>query len=406
MAVQQQRLRGLIAAVALTACGQVAPEEPPWRGYLRDATVRRAAMEASLLRRDNAYARRRLEHYESGEAGDWSRLPRWNPPRSLAALDGAPVASPRPLEIPPEAVAGDPEALRALGEQAFWGYPAQLAPAAVLRGVRAGEDLGAHGFLADGNVRVGVLRVRLPDGELGVALSCAACHVARRPGGFVAGLANDALDLGALAARELPDGALADRVRAWGPGRVDVSTEDGREPAAIPDLRALRWQSHLHRAGAVILRDEASVAVRVETLLITSLHAAVRPPREVAAGLALYLFSLGHALPAPRWDHPGAAVFRARCAGCHAGEGMRGGVIPAEEIGTDDALARSPDRGTGGYRIPSLRGVGARTWLLHDGAARGLEALLDPARPSPGHDAGRDLTASDRAALLSFLRGL
>jgi mono/diheme cytochrome c family protein len=406
LAVQQQRVRGLIAAVALTACGQVTPEQPTLQGYLRDAAARRAALEASLLRRDNHYAQRRLRFYESGEVGDWSRLPVWNPPTATAALDGAPVAWPRPLEVPPEAVAGDPEALRALGERAFWGYPAQLAPDAVDRGVRAGEGLTAHGLLTEGGVRVGVLRVRLPDGELGVALSCAACHVARRAGALVPGVANDALDLGALAARDLPAGALADRLRAWGAGRVDITTDDGAEPAAIPDLRALRWQSHLHRAGAVILRDEASLAVRIETLLITSLHAAVRPPREVSAGLALYLLSLGEALPAPRWDHPGAAVFRANCAQCHAGEGMRGGVIPAEDIGTDDTLARSPDRGTGGYRIPSLRGVGARTWLLHDGSARGLDALLDPARETPGHDPGRSLRSADRAALLSFLRDL
>ncbi len=406
MAVQQQRLRGLIAALALTACGQVAPEEAPLQGYLRDATARRAALEGSLLRRDNLYAQRRLRFYESGEAGDWSRLPVWNPPTSVAALDGAPLTPPRPMEIPREAAAGDPEALRALGARAFWGYPAQLAPDAVDRGLRAGDDLAAHGLLTEGGARVGVLRVRLPDGELGVALSCAACHAARREGALVPGLANDALDLGALAARDLPAGGLADRLRAWGAGRVDVTTDDGSEPAALPDLRALRWQSHLHRAGAVILRDEASLAVRIETLLITSLHAAVRPPREVAAGLARYLLSLGAALPAPRWAHPGAAVFRAQCARCHAGEGMRGGVIPVEEIGTDATLARSPDRGTGGYRIPSLRGVGARTWLLHDGSVRGLDALLDPAREAPGHAHGRSVNDTDRAALLSFLRAL
>ncbi|MFO0625500.1 MAG: hypothetical protein U0325_07745 [Polyangiales bacterium] len=405
MALQQQRLRGLIAALALAACG--APPEPdPLTRYLHDPRARRAALEASLLRRDNAYAQRRLAHYESGDAGDWSRRPVWNPPAAPAGRDGRARSELAPLAIPPGAAAGDPEALRALGERAFWVYPAQLAPDAVDRRVRDGEDLDAHGLRADGDVRVGVLRLRLPDGETGVALSCAACHVARRDGVSVPGLANDQLDLGGLAARDLPAGDLAARLRAWGPGRVDVSTDEGREPAAIPDLRALRWQTHLHRAGAVILRDEAALAVRVETLLITSLHGAVRPPREIAAGLALYLLSLGDALAAPRWSHPGAAVFRAHCARCHAGEGMRGGVIAAEDIGTEPSLARSADRGTGGYRIPSLRGVGARTWLLHDGAARGLEALLDPARAAPGHDAGKSLSASDRAALLAFLRDL
>lgn len=406
MALQQQRLRGLIAALALGACGEAPVAEAPLRRYLLEGAYRRAALEASLLRRDNGYAQLRLRHYESGDAGDWSRLPLWNPPAAPAGRDGAPVAVLRPLEISAAAVAGDDDALRALGERAFWQYPAQLAPDAVDRAVRAGEALDAHGLFDDGTARVGVLRVRLPDGDTGVALSCAACHAGQRSGTFTPGLANAALTLGALAARDLPAGELAARLRAWGPGRVDVSSDDGREPAALPDLRALRWQTHLHRAGAVVQRDAASLAVRIETLLITSLHTAVRPPREVSAGLARYLLSLGDALLAPRWDHPGAAVFRANCARCHAGEGLSGGVIAVAEIGTDGALARSPDRGTGGYRIPSLRGVGARTWLLHDGSVRGLDALLDPARSPPGHDHGRALDASDRAALLSFLRAL
>ncbi len=199
------------------------------------------------------------------------------------------------------------------------------------------------------------------------------------------------------------------------PQGVDVTTDDGREPVAIPDLRAVREQSHLQRSGAVRRRSLSALAIRIETLLITSHREAVRPPREVALGLALYLDSLADSLPSPRVDHPGAAVFAARCGRCHSPPTWGGGLVPAWEVGTDPTLARSATRGTGSYRVPSLRGVGARRWLLHDGSVEGLDALLDPARLSdgyrgargagaiPGHVFGTDLPAAERSALRAFL---
>ena len=60
------------------------------------------------MRGANRYAHGGLGFYESGEAGDWSRLPVWNPPTAAAALDGAPVASPRPLDVLPSIFASGP----------------------------------------------------------------------------------------------------------------------------------------------------------------------------------------------------------------------------------------------------------------------------------------------------------
>ncbi|HEY4102524.1 MAG TPA: hypothetical protein VGM44_01490, partial [Polyangiaceae bacterium] len=77
------------------------------------------------------------------------------------------------------------------------------------------------------------------------------------------------------------------------------------------------------------------------------------------------------------------------------------------------------DRGTGTYRVPSLRGVSTRGPLLHDGTVPSLDAMFDPGRTSPsfagalhgasavpGHLFGLDLPAADRDALLEYLRAL
>lgn len=421
MAVLQLRLRGLIAAVALASCG-ASPDAPSdaevAARYLSDPAFRRAALVDSLAAPETPYATLRLRHYESGDARDWSRLPVWNPPAAGWRPDETDHPVPQALAIPEGARRGELPALRALGEAAFWAYPAQLASSSVERA--DAETLARHGVLFDGPA-VGLRRITLPDGSAAIALTCAACHTARSASGaLVPGLMNASLDLGGLAARDAGDPSLAARHRAWGAGRVDVTTADGREPVAIPDLRAVRFERYLQRAGAVAQRSLASLAVRVETLLITSLHASVRPPREVSLGLAVYLWSLGDALgpPPPLDASPGARIFASRCARCHAPPAFSGARVPAEEVGTEPSVARSIERGTGLYRVPSLRGVGDRAALLHDGAAAGIDGLFDPERVLPGylgsrregpivgHAYGLDLSTEDRAALLTFLRTL
>ena len=406
-----RRLGASALCLAAASCGD-APERSELERYLTDPAYRRAELVASLTTADNDYARLRLARYDSGDARDWSRLPSWNPDASpLSPTPPAPSA----LALP----AADRTALLRLGEAAFWCYPAMLASPAVEAALRVPGAATRYGFWTgpDGAFG-GLLRVALPDGTVGPAYSCATCHCSPGSGGrLVAGLANGALDLGALGADSNPTIPPAQEalLRRWGAGRVDVTTDDGREPIAIPDLRVVREQPYLQRAGAVRRRTLASLAIRIETLLITSHREAVRPPREVALGLALYLDSLADSLPSARSELPGAAVFSSRCAGCHAPPTYSGGLVSAAEVGTDPTLARAVTRGTGSYRVPSLRGVGERRWLLHDGSAAGLDELLDPARTSEdyrgargegavrGHAYGLDLTGAERGALRAFL---
>ena len=98
-------------------------------------------------------------------------------------------------------------------------------------------------------------------------------------------------------------------------------------------------------------------------------------------------------------------------------------IVPFS-VGTDPTLALSTRRGTGLYKVPSLRGVWYRGPLSHDGSVATLEDWLDPRRHEedyvptgwigwgvehravPGHDFGLDLEPEEREALLAFLRSL
>ena len=98
--------------------------------------------------------------------------------------------------------------------------------------------------------------------------------------------------------------------------------------------------------------------------------------------------------------------------------------IAAVSVGTDPGLALKTRKGTGFYKIPSLRGVWYRPRLLHDASMTSLEELFDAARLSPeyepkgwnppgvtrravpGHRFGLSLNDDDRKALLTFVRSL
>jgi hypothetical protein len=101
----------------------------------------------------------------------------------------------------------------------------------------------------------------------------------------------------------------------------------------------------------------------------------------------------------------------------------RDDILPLS-VGTDPGLALRTRKGTGLYKIPSLRGLWYRPRLLHDGSLASLEEMFDPARLSPdyvskgwnppgsaarairGHVFGLSLSADEKAALLAFLRSL
>ncbi|HTA21024.1 MAG TPA: hypothetical protein VK989_17145, partial [Polyangia bacterium] len=358
----------------------LAPSDDAQVGYLRSAESRRAALVASLVDVGNGYSATRLAHYASGDDVDWDRLDAWNPRVAGAGLD-APTTSALPsdaraLTLPDEATWDPSTSLVALGEEAFFRYPAQLAPATLTS--LSSDDADRYGLWRDDARGVGgLVRAEVPDGAA-LALTCATCHADVVDGRLVAGVPSARFDLGLL----LADAGTADaqidaNLRAWGPGRVDVTTGDASLPERVGDLRPVRLLSHLQYDATVRQLDAVSLAIRVETLIITAHGQQLRPPRIVALALAQYLWSLADAMPPPRdVASPGRALFEARCATCHAGAALTSAPRPLAEIGTDPALGLSPDRGTGFYRVPSLRGVGARPSLFHDGALPNVDALL------------------------------
>jgi hypothetical protein len=97
-------------------------------------------------------------------------------------------------------------------------------------------------------------------------------------------------------------------------------------------------------------------------------------------------------------------------------------IVPIS-VQTDPNLALKTRKGTGLYRVPSLRMLWLEACFLHDGSIGSLEELFDPARLKPdfrssnwskwtqahavqGHPFGLSLKADDRTALIAFLRTL
>ena len=94
------------------------------------------------------------------------------------------------------------------------------------------------------------------------------------------------------------------------------------------------------------------------------------------------------------------------------------------KLGTDPNLALKTRKGTGYYKVPSLKGLWYRGLIEHSGSIASLEEWFDRKRlrddyvPSgwkapgqksravPGHEFGLDLPAGDKAALIAFLRTL
>lgn len=362
--------------------------------FVQSQATRRQALEDSLVTSENGYAQLRLTRYtEDG----WAGLPVWNPRVQPVRQQGT-VSADAWHAIDVDAVPWDAESLRALGEYAFFNFPGQLKPA--LQG--AFDDPEAVGLSVDNGVIETLVWVDTEGGPQ-PAVTCATCHSRRDSAGTrIAGRPNARFDLGHIIDQRVGGGSLAG---LWGPGRVDVTGDGLHNPTAIPDLRPISFQTYLHRA-ATLHNDLTALAVRIETLMITSRRQRMRPPRKLAFAIAWYLWSLSDELSEPDWEHPGAPLFQANCAGCHQGDRLVGDRVALEAIGTPSAVGESPDRGTGFYRVPSLRGVGDREPLFASGTVPNLETLLSPDREVAGHQFGLHLNESDRALLISFLRTL
>jgi mono/diheme cytochrome c family protein len=440
-ALVRRRLTWAVGAAGLAAmalgCGTPASGPTVAERYLDSAAWRRGELEASLVNPTNRYSSLRLAHYASGDAADWDRLPEWNPLVELIApveLDGPRGASTTTISpaatalvLPDGIRSEDDPRLLSLGRDAFRRYPVQLSPQ--WRVALTSRAAAAHYGLWVDDARAavgGIVRARMADGSAALMVTCSTCHAAASGGETTDGLPNAGLDSGAalldVAGPGLDPGVAA-AIAAWGPGRLDVTTGVGSEPARLPDLRPAHWLTYLQQDATVRVRNLASLAIRIETLIIVSHNEVTRPPRVVVLAIAAYLASLGATLPtldAAERDNPrGAELFAAHCSPCHATPGLTGEPSALAVVGTDPTLGVSSDRGTGTYRVPSLHGVGTRGPLLHDGTVPSLAAMLDPARltpaypeklhgagPVPGHPFGLDLDATDRAALVGFLARL
>jgi len=93
-------------------------------------------------------------------------------------------------------------------------------------------------------------------------------------------------------------------------------------------------------------------------------------------------------------------------------------------VGTDPNLALKTRKGTGYYKVPSLKGLWYRNLIEHSGSIATLEEWFDRKRlrgdylPSgwkapggktravPGHEFGMDLSGDDKRALIAFLKTL
>jgi hypothetical protein len=162
--------------------------------------------------------------------------------------------------------------------------------------------------------------------------------------------------------------------------------------------------------------------------------------------LARYLYSIEppkNLNEATDLTRRGEAVFeQQRCGRCHTPPLYTNNrIIPAPgfkppddhfrqydvmdvDLGTDPGLALTTRRGTGYYKVPSLKGVWYRSAFGHSGPVASLEDWFDPARlrndyiptgfkgagerprPVPGHRFGLSLSDEDRRALVAFLRTL
>ena len=400
-------LLAIVLGLALACAPEPEAEDPRERqvdSYLNNPAFRREALERALVNPDNTYSQLRLDAYTEDA---WGSLPIWNPRAApISSLDTNPpsaVSLSPPIALPADGASLDE--LEALGAMAFSRYPMQ--PADYWRGaLQSAEEAERFGVWTEDAGQVGGLMwVELPGGNLETAATCATCHAAPLRGAIVFGLNNPDLDLGALTAAWY--GQPGSPARAWGPGRLDVTADAVENPVTITDLRPVRHQLHLHRA-ATLENSLVALAIRIETLLVTSHGRALRPPREIAIGLALYLFGLDS--PPTRApdaaSERGAELFEEECAACHHAEGYAGAPVPIALLGEDASVALSPARTTGAWRVPSLLGASARRPMLADGSVRDLDDLLDPARESGGHRFGLELEAAQREALLAFVETL
>lgn len=234
-------------------------------------------------------------------------------------------------------------------------------------------------------------------------------------------------------------------------------------PVQVPDLIGVKDRRYLDRTGLQFHRSIADM-MRYAALnqgasfLSTYLDFIPRGPLtdptdirprysdEELYALSLYIYSLKPPPNPNKFDAQaarGKKIFdREGCNYCHTPPlytsnkltPVEGFTVPNEHrakyailsisVGTDPGLALNTRRGTGYYKVPSLKGVWYRGPFEHSGSVATLEDWFDPrrlnddyvptgfrgagvkARAVKGHLFGLDLPESERKALIAFLKTL
>ena len=231
-------------------------------------------------------------------------------------------------------------------------------------------------------------------------------------------------------------------------------------PVKVPDLIGVKDRkyldataTHLHRGIGDLMRYAALVSTAeparigpYDLLPPDARRVEARVPDEALYALATYVYSLQpppNPNPFDERARAGQQIFtREGCVRCHtpplytsnkitlargftppSGVPETLDVLPVS-VGTDPGLALRTRKGTGYYKVPSLKGVWYRGHYLHDGSAASLEEMFDPDRVkdshirggfSPagattgaiqGHEFGLRLNPVEREQLLAFLRTL
>jgi hypothetical protein len=233
-------------------------------------------------------------------------------------------------------------------------------------------------------------------------------------------------------------------------------------PPQVPDLIGVKDRKYFDRTGNVRHRsigDLMRYVALVQGVLSLAHYGdysalgGLPPPDsqgrysdEALYALALYIYSLQPPPNPNKFDAEaarGEKIFqREGCATCHTPPlytnnrltPVDGFTTPRSHlnqfdilsmsVGTDSGLALSTLKGTGYYKVPSLKGVWYRGPFEHQGSVMTLEDWFDPrrladdyvptgfrgykvkARAVKGHAFGLTLSAADRKALIAFLKTL
>ena len=254
----------------------------------------------------------------------------------------------------------------------------------------------------------------------------------------------------------IPAGVLA---RTWSSAHF---------PPAVPDLHGVRDRRYLDKSGLHQHRGIADLmryAALAEGIEFFSNFDGfipfggekfdkLPPPASLERFSESQLYALArwlYSLEPPRNPSPGKPALvsagqnvfnREGCGTCHTPPlytnnkltPARGFTIPEEHkseydilpivVGTDPRLTMETRRGTGYYKIPSLRGLWYREPLEHNGSVATLEDWFNPqrlrddyiptgfvgyglkTRPVRGHEFGLYLSPNEKKALIAFLKTL